>query len=71
MGISGWDDAVYQNKTERLQLEGIVTGVDPNNIKCQVQIDLLGMMDCVNASKEILEKGDRVAITVHNNPVAK
>lgn len=71
MGISGWDTSIYQNKTERIQLEGIVTGVDPTNVKCQVQIEQIGMMDCINTSKEILEKGDRVAVTIHNNPVAK
>ncbi|HEC64045.1 hypothetical protein LCGC14_0716980 [marine sediment metagenome] len=71
MGISGWDTSLYQNKTERIQLEGIVTGVDPSNMKCQVQIEQIGMMDCVNSTKSILEKGDRVAVTIHNNPVAK
>ena len=71
MGISGWDTSLYQNKTERIQLEGIITGVDPTNVKCQVQIEQIGMMDCINTSKEILEKGDRVAVTIHNNPVAK
>lgn len=70
-GVSGWDTAVYQNKTERIQREGIVTNIYPNNIKCQVMIDDIGVMDCINSSKEILEKGDRVAITIHNNPVAK
>ena len=70
-GISGWDTAVYQNKTERIQLEGIIMYVYPDNTKCQVLLEQLGMMDCINASKEILERGDRVAITVHNNPVAK
>jgi hypothetical protein len=71
MGISGWDTSIYQNKTERLQLEGIVTGVDISQTKCQVKVDQLGVMDCINGSKEILEKGDRVAVTIHNNPVAK
>ncbi len=70
-GVSGWDTAIYQNKTERIQLEGIVTGVDGNNVKCQVQLEQLGMMDCVNGSNQILEKGDRVSVTVYNNPVAK
>jgi len=71
MGISGWDTSIYQNKTEQIQLKGIVTGVDTNQIKCQVMIEQIGVMDCINASKEILEKGDRVAVTIHNNPVAK
>ena len=70
-GVSGWDTAIYQNKTERLQLEGIVTDVYPDNVRCQVQLEQLGMVDCVNGSKQILERGDRVSVTVQNNPVAK
>ncbi len=70
-GLSGWDTVVYQNKTERLQLEGIVTDVYEDNYKCQVKLEQLGAMECINNSKQILEKGDRVSITVFNNPVAK
>jgi len=70
-GVSGWDTSVYQNKTEQLSLEGIITGVSSNNVNCQVMITPIGVMDCINISKQIIEKGDRVSVTIYNNPVAK
>ena len=70
-GVSGWDTAIYQNKTEQLSLEGIITGVYADNLKCQVKVEQIGVMECINTSKRILEKGDRVSVTVYNNPVAK
>jgi hypothetical protein len=69
LGASGWDTSVYQNKTERLQLEGIVIGTYDNNHKCQVEIQQIGVMECINGTRDIIEKGDRVTVTVHNNPV--
>jgi len=70
LGMSGWETSVYQAKTERLTLEGLVVGVYDNNHKCQVQLNQLGLMDCVNNSREILHKGDRVSVQVFNNPQA-
>lgn len=69
-GISGWDTAVYQNQTTQLQREGIVINVYPDNMKCQVDLGDLGIMECINNTKDVLEKGDRVSITVYNNPVS-
>jgi hypothetical protein len=70
-GIQGWDTSIYQNKTERIQLEGVVIYVPPDNATCSVKIEQLGLMECINGSKDVLEKGDRVSVTVYNNPVAK
>lgn len=69
-GISGWDTALYKNQTEQLQREGIVINVYPTNTKCQIDLGDLGIMDCINATKDILEKGDRVSVTIYNNPVS-
>lgn len=68
-GLSGWDTALYQNQTVQLQREGIVTNVYPDNMKCQVNLGDLGMMECINATRDVLEKGDRVSVTIYNNPV--
>ena len=69
LGMSGWDTAVYQNKTERLQLEGVVIGTYDNNHKCQVDIQQIGVMECINGTRDIIEKGDRVTVSIYNNPV--
>lgn len=69
-GMGGWDSSVYQNKTERVQLEGIVRWVSQDNLNCTVQLERLGLMDCVNGQLDKLEKGDTVKVTVYNNPIS-
>lgn len=69
-GLSGWDTAIYQNQTTQLQREGRVIYVYPDNTKCHVDLGDLGIMECINNTKDILERGDKVSITVYNNPVS-
>ena len=69
-GIGGWDSSVYQNKVERVQLEGVVRYVYPDNMACLVQIERMGLLECSNGQIEPLEKGDTVKVTVYNNPVS-
>jgi hypothetical protein len=69
-GIGGWDSSVYQNKVERVQLEGIVRHVYPNNMDCLVQIERMGLLECVNGQIDPLEVGDTVKVTIYNNPVS-
>ena len=68
--MSGWDTTLYQNQTVQLQREGVVTNVYPNNMKCQVNLGDLGMMECINSTKDVLERGDRVSVTIYNNPIS-
>lgn len=70
-GMSSWETALYRNKTEQIQLPGKVLSVHEDNSKCYVLLDKLGLMECINQTKEILQKGDRVSVTVYNNPVEK
>jgi hypothetical protein len=69
-GIGGWDSSVYQNKTERVQLEGVVRYVYPDNMKCLVQLERIGLLECVNGQLDKLETGDTVKVTVYNNPIS-
>ena len=69
-GIGGWDSSVYQNKTERVQLEGVVSYVYPNNMDCLVQLERMGLLECVNGQTDPLEVGDTVKVTVYNNPIS-
>jgi len=70
-GMSSWETSLYKNKTEQVQLPGKVLSVHEDNSKCYVLLDKLGLMECINQTKEILQKGDRVNVTVYNNPVEK
>ncbi|MGB2877440.1 MAG: hypothetical protein WBB97_05335, partial [Dehalococcoidales bacterium] len=69
-GIGGWDSSVYQNKVERVQVEAVVRYVYPNNVDCLVQIERMGLLECVNGQTDPLEVGDTVKVTVYNNPVS-
>jgi hypothetical protein len=69
-GIGGWDSSVYQNKVERIQLEGVVRYVYPDNMKCLVQLERIGLLECVNGQIDVLEVGDTVKVTVYNNPIS-
>jgi len=69
-GLSSWDQSIYTMRTERLQLEGIVTEVGEENVKIVVKLEKLGIMECINGTRQILEKGDRVQVTVYNNPIS-
>jgi len=69
-GIGGWDSSVYQNKAERVQIEGIVRYVYPDDVSCLVQIERMGLLECSNGQIEPLEKGDTVKVTIYNNPVS-
>ena len=69
-GVGGWDSSVYQNKVERVQVEGVVRYVYPNNMDCLVQLERVGLLECVNGQIDPLEIGDTVKVTVYNNPVS-
>ena len=70
LGSSSWETAVYQNRTERLTMDGIVLTVSPGNDVCSVKLEQLGLLEAINNSRDILEAGDRVTVQVNNNPVA-
>jgi len=65
---SGWSNAVNMAKTERLTLEGIIIHAAPNNMEFTVYCEKLGLLPCINLTKEIYASGDKVQVTVYNNP---
>jgi len=68
--MGSWETSLYKNQTEQVQVQGVIISVHENNAKCYVYLDKLGIMECINQTKEILYKGDRVSVTVYNNPRA-
>ena len=69
-GSGGWSNSVYKNTTESLQTEGVVRQVYPDNIKCIVNIERIGLLECLNGQRAPLEVGDKVSVTIYNNPVS-
>ena len=70
-GMNNWENSIYMNGTERLQLEGIVRFVYDDNMKCVVQLEQIGLMECVNGQQQPIFPGDMVKVTVYNNPVRR
>ena len=70
-GLSGWENAVYTNQTERVQVDGIVRGISSDNTVAEVQLEQFGIMSCLNGSADVLEVGDFVKVTLYNNPVGR
>lgn len=68
-GGSSWDNSLYKMETDNPVLTGTVLKVYPDNIKCQVNINKIGVMECINNSRYLLGIGDKVKVTVYNNPV--
>ena len=68
-GNGGWDQSVYQNKVERIQVEGVVRSLYSDG-RCLVDIERMGLLECVNGQVEPLEIGDTVRITMFNNPIS-
>jgi hypothetical protein len=69
-GMNSWNQSLYQMRTESVQEEGLVISVGKDNITCNVDLKHFGIMECVNVSREKIEKGDKVQVTVQNNPVS-
>jgi hypothetical protein len=69
-GFGGWDQSIYQNKTERVQVEGVVREVHWSNSRASVWLERIGMLECVNAIPDMLEIGDVVKVTLYNNPIS-
>ena len=69
-GANSWNQSLYQMQTESVQEEGLVISIEKDNITCNVDLKHFGIMECVNVSREKIEKGDKVQVTVQNNPVS-
>jgi len=69
-GVGSWDQTIYKMRTDRVSLEGVIVGIGANNASATVQVDRVGAMDCVNGCMDVLSAGDRVQVTIYNNPVS-
>jgi len=65
---SGWNTSINLSKTERLTLEGIVIKAAPNNAEFVVHCEKIGPLPCLNLTKDVIANGDKVQVTVYNNP---
>jgi len=69
-GGSSWDNSLYKMETDNPVLTDTILKGSPDNIKFNVNINKIGVMECINGTKEILGVGDLVKVTLYNNPVS-
>jgi hypothetical protein len=67
--IGSWGANIYQRQTEDVSREGVVTQVSGNGALYAVKIWRLGIYSAISSIIDEIEVGDRVSVTVHNNPV--
>ena len=70
-GMGGWGQSVNEAMTSQLSLEGMVVSAHKNNIDFLVKVNRVGKIPCINATKDIICSGDKVNVTVYNNPVGE
>lgn len=71
LGVGSWSTSLRHAKTESVTAEGIVGTVSEDNASCYVYIPKKGeSLPCINGSKSILHPGDKVSVTISNNPQA-
>jgi len=58
-------------ETDNPVLKGTVLKVSADNVSCNVNINKVGIMECINGTREILGVGDIVQVTLYNNPVSR
>lgn len=67
-GINGWAQSINEATTEQKSFDGKVINASTNNTDFVVLVNGIGQIPCVNATKDIICNGDKVKITVYNNP---
>lgn len=70
-GMGGWGQSVNEAMTSQLSLDGMVVRAHKNNIDFLVNVNRIGLIPCVNAIKDVICNGDKVKVTVYNNPVGE
>jgi len=68
-GGSSWDNSLYKMETDNPVLTGTVLKVSADNIKVNVRVNKIGVIECINGTKDLLGVGDKVKVTLYNNPV--
>jgi hypothetical protein len=69
INTGSWGTSIYRKQTEDVSREGTVIQVAGDNSLFAVKIWRLGVYSATSAIRDEIEVGDRVSVTVYNNPV--
>ena len=71
LGAKGWSGGIYQRKTEDFTREALVTWSQGDGVNFRVLIRGMGVYHAINKTLATYSPGEKVSVTVHNNPVEK
>ena len=66
--VGGWGDSVWKRATEDVSREAIVTWSAGNGVDYRVKVAGLGVYNAINKTLGVYNVGEKVSVTVHNNP---
>jgi hypothetical protein len=68
----GWQTSIWQQKTEDVSREAIVTWSAGNGVDYRVKVSGgLGVYPAINKTQAAYNPGEKVSVTIYNNPVEK
>jgi len=62
------DVALHEPTTQDVQTLGTVISVSEDNSWANVRLNKLGIMSCINCTRDFIFPGDRVNVYIYNNP---
>jgi len=69
-GGDSWDNSLYKMETDNPVLTGTVLKISDDNVRCNVRVNKVGVVECINGTRDLLGVGDKVKVTLYNNPVS-
>lgn len=71
VSTKGGNSAVWQRQTEDVSREAIVVWTAGDGINYRVRVQGMGVYPAINKTLDAFSAGEKVSVTVHNNPVEK
>jgi hypothetical protein len=69
MNVGSWSNNLWQKRTEDVSREGIIVWTAGNGVDYLVRVRGLGVYPAVNMTLNAYAPGEKVQVTIHNNPV--
>jgi hypothetical protein len=68
-GLSGITTGPHVKKADTVSEQGTVVGAYGDGTNFKVLVDGIGVREAINCCPDVIRVGDKVSVTIHNNPV--
>jgi hypothetical protein len=59
----------HMKMTKEVSAQGMVLQDNGNNVMFKVMVEGIGVREAINGTPHVIRTGDRVTVSIHNNPV--